>query len=528
MQMEKKRTQRQSSRKARDSSANASNTFLKENTLQNQDSQKGLQNQSSNKINMNTKFFALKQRKEIESSYKIKETLGQGSFGCVKRIQHKILREDRALKILKKSGIKSETEFIHEISMLQQLDHPNVLKYYECYQDDYNFYIVTEYCKGGELLNFLIEHRAFNEGVASNIMQQILSAVSYCHGKGIVHRDLKTENILIKDATENIFDVQIKIIDFGISCKIQPQEKLTSTFGTPYYMAPEVFKQNYTEKCDVWSCGVILFIILCGFPPFNGKNIQQLKKNILNGSYSFTNRAWDTISTTTKQFIAKLLTVDPNKRICAQDALQNRFFREHNYHTYTKEKEGGQAIQALDNLKNFDNQTKMNVALKGYFANYLIQDEYEKHLSKLFREIDTDKSGTLSKQEFKKAYKFFGEKTFLLDEEIDEIFDRVDKNNNGQIDYSEFITCAANISQLTSEKQLKAAYKALDLDGNGQISFQEFEEIFSAGLDIEIDELTKIFKEIDTTQNGMINFEEFKQFLRKIFPQIKNGQKQMV
>ena len=109
----------------------------------------------------------------------------------------------------------------------------------------------------------------------------------------------------------------------------------------------------------------------------------------------------------------------------------------------------------------------MNVALKGYFANYLIQDDYEKHLSKLFREIDTDKSGTLSKQEFKKAYKFFGEKTFLLDEEIDEIFDRVDKNNNGQIDYSEFITCAANISQLTSEKQLKAAFKALDLDGNG-------------------------------------------------------------
>lgn len=190
----------------------------------------------------------------------------------MKRIQHKILKEDRALKILKKVSIKSESEFMHEISMLKCIDHPSVLKYYECYQDEFNYYIVTEYCKGGELLTFLIENRAFNESVAANIMKQILSAVSYCHSKGIVHRDLKTENILIKDASD-INNVQIKIIDFGISCRIQPQEKLTSTFGTPYYMAPEVFKQNYTEKIDVWSCGVILYIILCGFPPFNGKNI---------------------------------------------------------------------------------------------------------------------------------------------------------------------------------------------------------------------------------------------------------------
>ena len=108
---------------------------------------------------------------------------------------------------------------MHEISMLKSIDHPTVLKYYECYQDDYNYYIVTEYCSGGELLNFLIQNRAFNEAVAANIMKQLLSAVSYCHSRGIVHRDLKTENILIKDSSD-IYNVRIKIIDFGISCRI--------------------------------------------------------------------------------------------------------------------------------------------------------------------------------------------------------------------------------------------------------------------------------------------------------------------
>lgn len=115
----------------------------------------------------------------------------------------------------------------------------------------------------------------FSERLAFNVMKQLLSAVLYCHERGIVHRDLKTENILIKDVGE-FNDVSIKIIDFGVSCKIQPQEKLTMKFGTPYYMAPEVFKQNYTEKCDIWSCGVILYVILCGYPPFNARNLKEL------------------------------------------------------------------------------------------------------------------------------------------------------------------------------------------------------------------------------------------------------------
>lgn len=162
----------------------------------------------------------------------------------------------------------------------------------------------------------------------------------------------------------------------------------------------------------------------------------------------------------------------------------------------------------------------MQTALKAYFANFHIQDEYEKTLSKIFQSIDKDKDGTISKDEFKIAYQFLDEKAFLLDEEIDQIFALVDTNNNGVIDYSEFIASATSVNQLLSEKQLKAAFRALDLDGNGEISYQEFEETFSAGLEIDKQELKSMFSEFDNSKDGMINFEEFKDFLKKLFYKI--------
>jgi len=159
--------------------------------------------------------------------------------------------------------------------MLKSIDHPNVLKYYECYKDDFNYYIVTEFCTGGELLSFIVKERGINDWQAAFIMKQLLSAVNYCHSRGIVHRDLKVENILVKDVSPSTSDeeyghkrINIKLIDFGISCRIKPKEKLHKFFGTPYYMAPEVIKRDYNEKCDLWSCGVILYVIMCGYPPF--------------------------------------------------------------------------------------------------------------------------------------------------------------------------------------------------------------------------------------------------------------------
>jgi calcium-dependent protein kinase len=158
-------------------------------------------NEPGSKVKMNIKNFAILQKKEIRATYKIKETLGQGSFGCVKRVMHRDLNEDRALKIIKKNTVTSESDFANEIGMLKSIDHPNVLKYFECYMDEFNYYIVTEFCPGGELLSYIVKERGINDWQAAYVMKQVLSAVNYCHARGIVHRDLKVENVLVKDVT---------------------------------------------------------------------------------------------------------------------------------------------------------------------------------------------------------------------------------------------------------------------------------------------------------------------------------------
>lgn len=232
----------------------------------------------------------------------MKQTLGEGSFGCVKLVVHKELNEERAMKVLKKKNIQIENDFINEISMLKSIDHPNVVRIFECFQDEFNFHIVTEFCREGDLIQYIIKEQGICEETAAYIMKQVLSAVSYCHEKNIVHRDLKAENILITSQHSD-GKVDIKVIDFGISCKIDPKKTLTKASGSPLYMAPEVFKKKYNEKCDIWSCGVLLYLILSGTPPFIANSLEKLVQIIMKGQYSFAKPEWDHVSIVAKDLI---------------------------------------------------------------------------------------------------------------------------------------------------------------------------------------------------------------------------------
>lgn len=171
----------------------------------------------------------------------------------------------------------------NEIKILKQLDHPNIVKLYEVYSDSSNIYLITEYLEGGELFDLILKSKHFNENIAAKIMKQLLSAICYCHSKKIVHRDLKPENLLITKANS----YEIKVIDFGLSRTFEAHKNMYSRMGTPFYIAPEVLKKKYNEKCDMWACGVILYILLSGNPPFNGKNDQQIFENIALGYVSF-------------------------------------------------------------------------------------------------------------------------------------------------------------------------------------------------------------------------------------------------
>lgn len=222
---------------------------------------------------------------KITKDYQVLNLLGKGGFGEVKKVIHRLTGDIRAMKIIKRDSVDETylNNLNNEIKILKILDHPNIVNLYEIYQDNKNIYLITEYLEGGELFDLILKTKHFNENIAAKIMKQVLSAVAYCHNKNIVHRDLKPENLLLcqKDSFE------IKVIDFGLSRTFVPDKNMYSKMGTPFYIAPEVLKKKYNEKCDIWSCGVILYILLSGNPPFNGKNDQAIFDSIALGYVSF-------------------------------------------------------------------------------------------------------------------------------------------------------------------------------------------------------------------------------------------------
>lgn len=196
------------------------------------------------------------------------------------------------------------------------------------------------------------EEQYFSESDAANIIKQVLSSMNYCHKRGVIHRDMKPENLLLDKDESN---PKIKIIDFGTATKFKPGEWLSQKFGTPYYIAPEVLKKKYNEKCDIWSCGVILYILLCGYPPFNGQNDKQIIENVLKGKFTLDEPEWDSISPEAKDFVSKLLIYDPSARISAEGALQHPWIK--NFATNVRV-ERAVASNSLANLKNFRGQQK--------------------------------------------------------------------------------------------------------------------------------------------------------------------------
>ena len=233
----------------------------------------------NNGVNQGT--FVGEKKSRILDDYLISQLLGKGAYSQVFVTKHRISGILRCIKVTRKRHlIKAEDDAIFdEIRILRDIDHPSIMKVYEYYQDANNIYIVSEYLSGGELFDRIVASKSFNERTAANYMQQILSAVAYLHDHGVVHRDLKPENIVFesKEASANL-----KIIDFGTSKKINKNERMKAKVGTAYYIAPEVLQNNYDAKCDIWSCGVILYVFLCGYPPFNAKTDNEVFRKIFD------------------------------------------------------------------------------------------------------------------------------------------------------------------------------------------------------------------------------------------------------
>ena len=240
-----------------------------------------INNQSNNQqsLILNNDVIVSESNQSPEMVYQKIEKLGEGSFGEVWLVRHKILGKDYAMKIIKKSPYSNTKQINNEIEILKKLDHPNILKILEFHLTEDKFYIITDYCKDGELFGELEKKNSFTEKEASFIIYQILQAVRYCHKMRVVHRDIKPENVMIC-GRENNGLLHVKLIDFGTAKIFQEGNKQKALVGTSYYIAPEVIMGKYDEECDLWSIGVIMYMMLVGTPPFNGKDDDSIMKAV--------------------------------------------------------------------------------------------------------------------------------------------------------------------------------------------------------------------------------------------------------
>ena len=254
-------------------------------------------------------------------------------------------------------------DFVKEVDIISTLDHPNIIKFYETYHDKCFFHIVMELCRGKEIL-YKMNNGHMEEKNVVKIILKVLLAIAHCHNRGITHRDLKPENILFDSMKP---DAEIKLIDFGLSRKYDKEQKMHSILGTPYYVAPEVLKGEYDEKCDIWSIGAVTYLLLCGEPPFTGNSNNEIFKKIVNDHIRFNFLKWKDISNNAKDFMKICLNKNSNKRPSACEALKHPWFVNelkeiHNFNCIKKE--------ILINVKNFNINYKFKQMVFKIFNKY--------------------------------------------------------------------------------------------------------------------------------------------------------------
>ena len=662
---------------------------------------------SLSRLPISTKNVIRKQSGNPFEIYKIIKKLGNGTFGQVFEIKHKKTGILRAMKVIPKNNARpgfTDKDIIHEIMIMKNLDHPHVIKLYEFYIDDYNYYLINEFCSEGDLSEKMYKLRSLPEPIVKIIMAQIFNAVLYLNNRGIIHGDLKLENILVdsyldnskenekgnfissliqdakdvrsyigkmnlkrsstnhlnnfknnlnndnenktennnkkylmnkinndknnkddprkkfmnnliflkklkskkdldifndinnnnedqeknnneedqktnnlpindnepkkndirpilkkdkkincnsnskkikkvnihknstineetKEDTKNkenhfkltrtksydfnklkIKNFELKLIDFGCSKMFtQYTRTFEDTIGTLVYCSPEVLKNNYNQKCDIWSCGVIMYILLCGKYPFYGNTEEEITKKILIGNFNFDDKHFDNVSESAKDLIRKCLIHNKNNRITVKQALKHEFFAgELNINNIFEDEIDTKNI--LINLKNNSKKISKFYQIVLAYLSYNFADKEElKKLRNIFYKIDLNLDGKISKEELFLAYREAG--IILNKKELEKIMKSIDFDGNGSIEYEEFIRVTLQKEQLFTDVNLKTAFDMFDLDKNGTISMSEILEVIGADKEISKNVIEQLKGELLKDGDEEIDFKHFKEIM---------------
>ncbi len=555
--------------------------------------------------------------KEIYEWDELDDKLGQGAFGVVYKVTSKALKYTRSMKIIEKVKLSNPNDsesFINEIKILQKLEHPNIMKIFEIFEDENYFYIVCEYINEGNLLDIIQAMDQHDELIIGLIMYQIISAVAYLHKNGIVHGDLKPENIMIsknssntrfsfntsaaidmqvldkicldlkdkesntklniktrnsaknfniesgsknnnnltdnnfysnysnfnystndynsnntnnlhnqshldilkieKVCFKNLSNFQIKLIDFGCSKVLTRKHyKYNDIIGTSHYISPEVALNTYNEKCDLWSCGVIMYILISGYFPFEGETEKEIEDNILKYNLSFDYPEFENVSSEALDLIKKLMIYDPNNRISAMEALNHPFFTE-NFDRNNLFNENIDCSEALMNMRSFKTDFLFTKIMNGFISYNFISEKEIANLRKVFKLLDTNGDGMLSKEEITKGFK--NAKLTISEKDLKVFMKNIDNNLNGLIKFEEFIRACSDKKKLLCDVNLKIAFDVLDEDKNGEVTKEEIRKIFFEKTKITDKALDEFLMQINKQENETILFEDFKNIMSKI------------
>jgi len=437
-----------------------------------------------------------------------KKKLGEGSYGAVSKCTNKSTGVTRAVKSISKAQMKNLDRFKQEIAIMKIMDHPNILKLYESFEDHRNIYLILEICAGGELFDRIIDSGHFTEVQAAIVMQNMFRAMFYMHENHVCHRDLKPENFLFT-TKEPIEKTHLKVIDFGLACKFSREQVLTTKAGTPYYVAPQVLAGKYDQASDLWSLGVIMYVVLCGYPPFYGETDADVLAKVRLGNFSFNAADWKSVSEDAKNLIRMLLKMNPRDRYTAEQALNHVWVRD------KAPKAANVSLQSsmVDNLKGFRSQNKLKKAALHVIASQLGESQI-KALRDTFMALDNNGDGLLTAAEMKEGLLKAGLKEVPAD--LQQILEQVDSDGSGVIDYTEFLAATLDRKVYMAEDVCWQAFRIFDRNGDGKIDKTEIAHVLNDG-DVQgaaSRDMAEIMAEIDQNGDGEIDFQEFMQMMR--------------
>ena len=452
---------------------------------------------------------------DIRKNYDFISTLGNGAFGKVRLYRDKNNKNLLyAIKTLKKSGI-SDFEFDlikNEIEILSNMDHPNIVKYFGVYEDEYHIHILMEYLKGYDLSKIITlkQYNTYDEKNICEIICQLLNALYFLHNQNIVHRDIKPENILFADKRD--FST-LKLVDFGLATNYHKNSK--TVVGTPYYMAPEMIEGNFYPQSDIWSLGIIVYFMFTGKHPFEGKTCQELFNNIKFQDLNFLNLAKLNCSDEAKDFILKCLQKNYKERIKTAECLDHPWINKFNF------RKNSNLInnETIDTLLDFANKNPLQKEIYFFLAKISPENDINK-LKEFFISLDHDNSGTLTINEIEKA---FQELKINIDKyKLRKICNGLDFHKDGQIKYSEFLAAMVSSYNFKKEDKLRSVFN-LFKQGSTKENFITFDSILNAVKALNLNVNENDIKKCLEQYNEEIDFNTFKKMIFDY--EEKNGNK---